>query len=86
MEERQGRTRHQGNRDQRFHRRMYRPGLHEGDRAVDGISRDMNHSIFEGWLQESITCMFEVASGRRLSLVMDNAPYHSRQLEKVISL
>ncbi|KIH68740.1 hypothetical protein ANCDUO_00915 [Ancylostoma duodenale] len=44
---------------------------------------DMNHAMFEGWLRESLPHMIEVAAGRRLSLVMDNAPYHSRQLEKV---
>ncbi|EYB85322.1 hypothetical protein Y032_0300g1800 [Ancylostoma ceylanicum] len=45
--------------------------------------RDMNHVLFEDWLRESIPHMLSVAGGRRLSIVMDNAPYHSRQLEKV---
>ncbi|KIH52199.1 hypothetical protein ANCDUO_17701 [Ancylostoma duodenale] len=45
--------------------------------------RDMNHSMFEEWLQESIPHMLDVARGRPLSIVMDNAPYHSRQLEKI---
>ncbi|VDK50015.1 unnamed protein product [Cylicostephanus goldi] len=45
--------------------------------------RDMNHEIYEEWLRESVPRMKEVANGRCLSLVIDNAPYHSRQLQKV---
>ncbi|EYC05442.1 hypothetical protein Y032_0082g1585 [Ancylostoma ceylanicum] len=45
--------------------------------------RDMNHSMFEGWLRECIPLMQDVAAGRPVAVVMDNAPYHSRQLEKV---
>ncbi|EYB94394.1 hypothetical protein Y032_0172g366 [Ancylostoma ceylanicum] len=45
--------------------------------------RDMDHSMFEEWLRDSIPRMQHVAGGRPLAIVMDNAPYHTRQLEKV---
>ncbi|KAL6723289.1 hypothetical protein Aduo_018310 [Ancylostoma duodenale] len=44
--------------------------------------RDMNHSMFEGWLRECIPRMQHVAAGRPVAVFIDNAPYHSRQLEK----
>ncbi|EYC27789.1 hypothetical protein Y032_0008g185 [Ancylostoma ceylanicum] len=44
---------------------------------------DMNHSMFEEWPREFIHRMQHVAAGRHLALVIDNAPYHSRQLEKI---
>ncbi|RCN43885.1 hypothetical protein ANCCAN_10086 [Ancylostoma caninum] len=47
--------------------------------------QDYHRDMFEGWLRESLPQMIEVAAEHRLSLVMDNAPYHSRQLEKVKS-
>ncbi|KHJ90633.1 hypothetical protein OESDEN_09520 [Oesophagostomum dentatum] len=49
----------------------------------DDYHRDMNHALFEQWLEESIPCMQDVAGGRPIALVMDNAPYHTRQLEKL---
>ncbi|KIH51063.1 hypothetical protein ANCDUO_18854, partial [Ancylostoma duodenale] len=45
--------------------------------------RDMNHSMFEGWLRECIPRMQHVAAGRPVAVFIDNAPYHSRQLEKI---
>ncbi|EPB73543.1 hypothetical protein ANCCEY_07354 [Ancylostoma ceylanicum] len=51
--------------------------------ADQDYHRDMNHSTFEEWLRESIPRMQHVAGGRPVSLVMDNAPYHSRQVEKI---
>ncbi|KAL6742894.1 hypothetical protein Aduo_015992 [Ancylostoma duodenale] len=54
-----------------------------GRASVDqGYHRDMNHSMFEGWLRECIPRMQHVAAGRPVAVVIDNAPYHSRQLEK----
>ncbi|RCN26462.1 hypothetical protein ANCCAN_27811 [Ancylostoma caninum] len=51
--------------------------------ADQDYHRDMNHSAFEEWLRESIPRMQHAAGGRPVSLVMDNAPYHSRQVEKI---
>ncbi|VDK56208.1 unnamed protein product [Cylicostephanus goldi] len=45
---------------------------------------DMNHAVFEEWLRDSLPYMLNAAADRCLSIVMDNAPYHSRALEKVI--
>ncbi|EYB88068.1 hypothetical protein Y032_0253g278 [Ancylostoma ceylanicum] len=44
---------------------------------------DMNHATFEGWLRECIPHMQSFAEGRPVSLILDNAPYHSRLLEKI---
>ncbi|KHJ84721.1 hypothetical protein OESDEN_15562 [Oesophagostomum dentatum] len=55
-----------------------------GQTLADGdYHRDMDHEMFENWLQEAIPRMKDVADGRPLALTMDNAPYHSHQLKKV---
>ncbi|CAJ0608321.1 unnamed protein product [Cylicocyclus nassatus] len=55
-----------------------------GRRSVDDdYHRDMNAEIFEEWLRETVPHMVSVANGRCVSLVMDNASYHSRQLQKI---
>ncbi|RCN39044.1 hypothetical protein ANCCAN_15036 [Ancylostoma caninum] len=57
-----------------------------GRNSVDqDYHRDMNHSMFEGWLLECIPRMQNVAARRPVAVVIDNAPYHSRQLEKIPS-
>ncbi|CAJ0605443.1 unnamed protein product [Cylicocyclus nassatus] len=45
--------------------------------------RDMNHALYEEWLYECLPSMIERANGRRVCLVIDNAPYHTRQLERL---
>ncbi|KAL6730458.1 hypothetical protein Aduo_001433 [Ancylostoma duodenale] len=47
------------------------------------IEEDMNHATFEDWLRECFLHMQHFAEGRTVSLIFDNAPYHSRQLEKI---
>ncbi|RCN45203.1 hypothetical protein ANCCAN_08776 [Ancylostoma caninum] len=47
--------------------------------------REMNHPMFEEWLRECIPRMQYVAAGRPVAVVIDNAPYRSRQLEKIPS-
>ncbi|CAJ0589553.1 unnamed protein product [Cylicocyclus nassatus] len=55
-----------------------------GMRDLDGdYHKDMNSDLFEMWLTEAIPHMIRRANGKRVSLVVDNAPYHSRQLEKI---
>ncbi|RCN46587.1 hypothetical protein ANCCAN_07447 [Ancylostoma caninum] len=44
---------------------------------------DMDHHMFERWLRDSIPHMIRFAEGRRVTVIMDNAPYHTRQLEKI---
>ncbi|KAK6018336.1 hypothetical protein OSTOST_16083 [Ostertagia ostertagi] len=44
---------------------------------------EMDHTIFEEWLRSSIPLMREFAAGRNVTLVLDNAPYHTRVLERV---
>ncbi|CAJ0595025.1 unnamed protein product [Cylicocyclus nassatus] len=44
---------------------------------------DMNHTLFEKWLVDSLPHMVRRAGRRTVTLVMDNAPYHCRQLEKL---
>ncbi|VDK44867.1 unnamed protein product [Cylicostephanus goldi] len=51
--------------------------------ADDDYHRDMDHVVFEDWVREAIPRMRIVAAGRPLALILDNAPYHSRQLEKI---
>ncbi|KAK6046773.1 hypothetical protein COOONC_15722 [Cooperia oncophora] len=46
-------------------------------------TREMDHIMFENWLESSIPLMKEFAAGRNVTLVLDNAPYHTRALEKV---
>ncbi|KIH61454.1 hypothetical protein ANCDUO_08275 [Ancylostoma duodenale] len=49
-----------------------------GQRTVEQDHHDnMNHVMFEDCLRQSLSCMQSVAGGRPISLVMDNAPYHS---------
>ncbi|CAJ0589294.1 unnamed protein product [Cylicocyclus nassatus] len=55
-------------------------GVRDG---AEDYHRDMNHVVFENWLRAAIPRMQAVAAGRPLALVFDNAPYHSRQLEKI---
>ncbi|KAK6038771.1 hypothetical protein COOONC_23724 [Cooperia oncophora] len=43
----------------------------------------MDHSVFEEWLRSAVPFMKEFAAGRNVTLVLDNAPYHTRVLEKV---
>ncbi|KAK6016943.1 hypothetical protein OSTOST_17569, partial [Ostertagia ostertagi] len=43
----------------------------------------MDHTVFEEWLKSSIPSMKEFAGGRNVTLVLDNAPYHTRALEKI---
>ncbi|CAJ0595792.1 unnamed protein product [Cylicocyclus nassatus] len=54
-----------------------------GRDAVGDYHQDMDHEVFANWMRESLPKMQTVAGGRRLCLVMDNAAYHSRQLEKI---
>ncbi|CAJ0609659.1 unnamed protein product [Cylicocyclus nassatus] len=54
-----------------------------GQGLTDDDYHDMNHAMFEQWLRDAIPYMLQVARGRSVSIVMDNAPYHSRQLEKI---
>ncbi|KHJ93037.1 hypothetical protein OESDEN_07061 [Oesophagostomum dentatum] len=49
----------------------------------DDYHRDMDADVFEEWLQTSIPYMKDFANGRHVTIVMDNAPYHSRALHKV---
>ncbi|CAJ0594673.1 unnamed protein product [Cylicocyclus nassatus] len=49
----------------------------------DDYHRDMDAVLFENWLRDTIPHMQTVAGGRPIALIMDNAPYHSRQKEKV---
>ncbi|CAJ0598384.1 unnamed protein product [Cylicocyclus nassatus] len=49
----------------------------------DDYHRDMDAVLFENWLRDTIPHMQMVAGGRPIALIMDNAPYHSRQKEKV---
>ncbi|KAK6046892.1 hypothetical protein COOONC_15603 [Cooperia oncophora] len=53
--------------------------------AQDGSHRAMDHAVFEDWLRSSVPLMKDFAAGRNVTLVMDNAPYHTRVLEKVPS-
>ncbi|RCN50393.1 hypothetical protein ANCCAN_03621 [Ancylostoma caninum] len=56
------------------------------NRSMDDDSDgDMDHLLFEAWLRDSIPHMVSWANGRQVTVVMDNAAYHSRQLEKVPS-
>jgi hypothetical protein len=43
----------------------------------------MNATIFEKWLVETIPCLLREAGTRKAVLVLDNAPYHTRRIEKV---
>ncbi|KAK6058208.1 hypothetical protein COOONC_04226 [Cooperia oncophora] len=38
----------------------------------------MDHAVFEDWLRSSVPLMKDFAAGRNVTLVMDNAPYHTR--------
>ncbi|CAJ0600090.1 unnamed protein product [Cylicocyclus nassatus] len=57
-----------------------------GMRSVEqDYHRDMNHEIYENWIRDTITHMKRIANGRCVSLIVDNAPYHSRQAQKLPS-
>lgn len=43
----------------------------------------MDSAIFEQWLQENIPHFVARANGRKVAIIMDNAPYHSRRLNKL---
>lgn len=43
----------------------------------------MDSEIFENWLRESAPFMLEEAGQRKIVLILDNAPYHSRKKFKV---
>ncbi|VDK60211.1 unnamed protein product [Cylicostephanus goldi] len=54
-----------------------------GRSAMDGdFLGDMNHAVFKEWIRSSIPHMLAFAGGRPVSIIVDNASYHSRQLEK----
>ncbi|CAJ0591750.1 unnamed protein product [Cylicocyclus nassatus] len=44
----------------------------------------MDAVVVENWLRNAILHMETIAGGRPVALIMDNAPYHSRQKEKPI--
>ncbi|CAJ0602109.1 unnamed protein product [Cylicocyclus nassatus] len=54
-----------------------------GKREKNMYHQDMDHQFFEQWLENSVPHMQEWAGERRVTLIIDNAPYHSRQLLKV---
>lgn len=58
--------------------------LFRGGKMEDGdYHRQMDSAIFENWLLQSIPHFSASAAGRKVVLIMDNAPYHSRKTVKV---
>lgn len=56
--------------------------LFRGGKIEDGdYHRQMDSAIFENWLLQSISHFLASAAGRKVVLIMDNAPYHSRKSE-----
>ncbi|KAK6012673.1 hypothetical protein OSTOST_22154, partial [Ostertagia ostertagi] len=49
----------------------------------DDYHREMDHVAFEQWLKGSIPLMKDFAAGKKCTLVLDNAPYHTRALYKL---
>ncbi|KAK6020252.1 hypothetical protein OSTOST_14097, partial [Ostertagia ostertagi] len=61
-------------------------GKRKGSAALttqDDYHREMDHVAFEQWLKGSIPLMKDFAAGRNVTLVLDNAPYHTRALYKL---
>ncbi|KHJ94454.1 hypothetical protein OESDEN_05616 [Oesophagostomum dentatum] len=54
-------------------------------RRQDDCHEDMNNFLFEQWLKDAIPHMKDWANGRNVTIVMDNAPYHSKLAEKIPS-
>ncbi|KHJ92114.1 hypothetical protein OESDEN_08006 [Oesophagostomum dentatum] len=61
--------------------------LISGVRTIDDdYHKDMNYKTFEKWLKEALPVMndrADKANKRRVTLIIDNAPYHSRHEEKI---
>lgn len=43
----------------------------------------MDSTIFEKWLRESLEYFIKEAGTRKAVVIMDNAPYHSRKINKI---
>ncbi|EYC06448.1 hypothetical protein Y032_0076g1070 [Ancylostoma ceylanicum] len=57
--------------------------LISGDRHVhDDYHHDMDSVVFEEWLRTSIPLVHSFANSRHVTVIMDNASYHSRVLEE----
>lgn len=45
--------------------------------------KTMDSALFEKWLLKILPAIVKAANGRQPVLVLDNAPYHSKLIEKV---
>ncbi|KAL6731444.1 hypothetical protein Aduo_002311 [Ancylostoma duodenale] len=58
-----------------------RPRLHKGNHQLSDFDqdyhRDMNHSMLERLMRECIPRIQDVAAGRPVAVLIDNAPYDS---------
>ncbi|KAL6734824.1 hypothetical protein Aduo_005324 [Ancylostoma duodenale] len=75
--------------DRCYNRGRHSAGMHKnsGQRTTtmrQEYHSDMNQFMFEELLTQSLPCMQSVAGERPILLAINNAPYHSRQLEKVV--
>lgn len=54
-----------------------------GDAADGDYHREMNAALFEDWFKSLCSRLNGISKGRKIAIVIDNAPYHSRKLKSV---